>query len=82
MQNNAYLGISGNHDIDINLKTFRLVVDITVVRLSLSIDIQKRLYVEQLDYMNAFVLADIDREVYMYLSELLDGDRSRDTCLL
>ena len=78
----ARLVICGNLDNSPIAHTFAPVVDFTIVRLVLAIAAQKRWLIHQVDYSNAFLQGDLEREVYMVVPKMMEGVSSNKVCLL
>lgn len=78
----ARLVICGNQDKETLTHTFAPVVDFTVVRLILAVSAQRRWLIHQVDYSNAFLQGKLDRDVFMYVPDLMEGVPHDKVCLL
>lgn len=65
----ARLVVCGNEDTILSQETFATVVDFSIVRLFLAIAGQENWITTQLDFKNAFLQANIDRDVYVDLQK-------------
>lgn len=67
----ARLVFRGDFEKELYTETYSPVIDFTLVRLFLSIVVQKGLKVVRLDFMSAFLQAWIKSTVYMHLPQFL-----------
>ena len=61
----ARLIVCGNEDAEVQLNSFAPVIDFSSVKLFLAIEIQRKLIIRQLNFENAFVNGNLEREVFV-----------------